>query len=74
MGENINVFKRGHKEGKKEGTGRTLTEGRKRAKKKRAQRAFKEGKGGHKEGKTRNCNLSENIFSQGFALGSSASH
>ena len=58
MGENINVFKRGHKEGKKEGTGRTLTEGRKRAKKKRAQRVFKEGKGGHKEGKTRNCNLS----------------
>ena len=37
MGENINVCKRGHKEGKKEGTGRTLTEGRKRAKKKRAQ-------------------------------------
>ena len=44
-----------HIVGQKEGTEKALKEGRKRAKNKRAQRAFKEGKGGHKEGKTRIC-------------------
>ena len=41
------------KEGKKEGKGRALEEGRKKANDKRAPRAFKEGKGGHKEGTKR---------------------
>ena len=56
MGENINVSKRGHKEGKKEGTGRTLTEGRKRAKgkkEKREKRKIEKSGNGGKEEKTK---------------------